>query len=240
MPREAIRPIVRSALALAALALAACGSTEREFPGYTKDQVWKAMVETAEDPRYPDWVVVNNEVFRDDASATVEIRRDLRRDLVIVGQKPRREQCEWKFTATVESTEPPTLVFKTDTMTIPAHWWMQEQQFVNEVERRLAGVALPPPRTASAIARPAVPSDAPPAAGAEGIQVKAAGSEPAVPGEIPESDHAVRARKAAPPAKAPVAQPTAAPTPAPAAPPAEPAPATEPPPYEPPPETPAR
>ena len=209
MPRDAIRRIVRSAWALAALALAACGATEREFPGYTKDQVWKAMVETAEDPRYPDWVVVSNEVFRDDASATVEIRRDLRRDLVIVGQKPRREQCEWKFTASVQSTEPPTLVFKTDTVTIPAHWWMQEQQFVNEVERRLTGVALPPPRSGGAIARPAVPADAPPAAGADGTQVKPAGAEPAVPGDIPESDHAVRSRSA---------------TPAPATPPSEPAP----------------
>lgn len=224
MLREATRRTVRTVSASLALALAACGSTEREFPGYTKDQVWKAMVETAEDPRYPDWIVVSNEVFRDDAGATVEIRRDLRRDLVVVGQKPRREQCEWKFTATVQSTEPPTLSFRTDTVSIPAHWWMQEQQFLNEVERRLAGVALPPPRSGGAIARPPVPADAPAAAGAEGTQVKAAGSEPAVPGDIPESDHAVRARSTAPkpPTAAPPKSSQPAPPAEPAAPPAEP------------------
>ena len=98
----------------ASLLLAGCGSAEREFPGYTRDQVWKAMVETADDPRYPDWIVVDNQVFRDDINGSVEIRRDVRRDVVTVGQPIRREQREWKFTATVESTEPPVLVFKSE------------------------------------------------------------------------------------------------------------------------------
>lgn len=144
MPRSrALSDPIRLALVVWPLLLAACGTAEREFPGYTRDQVWKAMVDTAEDPRYPDWIVVDNQVWRDDTTGTVQIRRDLRRDLVIVGQKPRREACEWHFTATVASTEPPLLTFTTSTPCVPAHFWLQGDQFMHEVERRLQGKPLP-------------------------------------------------------------------------------------------------
>ncbi|MGA1266010.1 MAG: hypothetical protein ACO32J_02385 [Phycisphaerales bacterium] len=144
MPHSRALPApIRLLLAMWPLLLAACGAAEREFPGYTRDQVWKAMVETAEDPRYPDWVVVDNQVWRDDTTGTVQIRRDLRRDLVIVGQKPRREAHEWHFTATVASTEPPLLTFTTSTPCVPAHFWLQGDQFMHEVERRLQGRPLP-------------------------------------------------------------------------------------------------
>ena len=71
-------------------ALAACGTKEREFPGHTRDQVWKAMVQAAEDPRYADWIVVDNEVWRDDTASRIEIRRDVRRDVMVSGSPPRR------------------------------------------------------------------------------------------------------------------------------------------------------
>ncbi|MFZ4696677.1 MAG: hypothetical protein ACOYMO_01620, partial [Phycisphaerales bacterium] len=142
MSRESLRIVVWSAFAGLMALLGGCGTAEREFPGYSRDQVWKAMVETSQDPRYPDWFVVDNDVWRDDASGTVEIRRDIRRDLVVVGQKTRREEERWKFTAVVQSTEPPVLTFTTSTPCVPAHFWEQGQQFLNEVERRLSGMPL--------------------------------------------------------------------------------------------------
>jgi hypothetical protein len=207
--------ILRGVLACLPALLAACGSMEREFPGHNRDQVWKAMVETAEDPRYPDWVVVDNEVFRDDASATVEIRRDLRRDVVMVGQKPRREEREWRFTANVTSTEPPSLIFASRSVSIPAHFWLQGQQFMNEVERRLAGMALPPPKTVKPIERPepdSVEPAQPLVQTARGTEVRKLGSEPAVPADIPEAT--MRPSRTATPMPARVPAASAAPVPA--------------------------
>ena len=120
--------------------LGACGTKEREFPGHSRDQVWKAMVQAAEDPRYSDWIVVDNEVWRDDSASRIEIRRDLRRDLMIAGSPPRREECEWKFSALVTDETPPIVEFSTSSIVIPAHFWLQARHYLDEVERRLSGM----------------------------------------------------------------------------------------------------
>ena len=239
--RESLRIVVWSAFAGLMALLGGCGTAEREFPGYSRDQVWKAMVETSQDPRYPDWFVVDNDVWRDDASGTVEIRRDIRRDLVVVGQKTRREEERWKFTAVVQSTEPPVLTFTTSTPCVPAHFWEQGQQFLNEVERRLSGMPL---QNAKQTPKPKFPPspDVPNvlAEQVRGAPVKPAGSEPGVPGEIPlpasvatgttvtrstaVREPAARAQSA-PVVDAPSAQPAAEPAPEPTP---EPAPAAEP------------
>ena len=123
-------------------ALAACGTKERAFPGHTRDQVWKAMVQAAEDPRYADWIVVDNEVWRDDAASRIEIRRDVRRDLMVAGSPPRREEFEWRFSASVTDATPPSVEFSTSTIVIPAHFWLQARHYLDEVERRLSGMPL--------------------------------------------------------------------------------------------------
>ena len=123
-------------------ALAACGTKERVFPGHTRDQVWKAMVQAAEDPRYADWIVVDNEVWRDDAASRIEIRRDVRRDLMVAGSPPRREEFEWRFSASVTDATPPSVEFSTSTIVIPAHFWLQARHYLDEVERRLSGMPL--------------------------------------------------------------------------------------------------
>ena len=123
-------------------ALAACGTKEREFPGHTRDQVWKAMVQAAEDPRYADWIVIDNEVWRDDAASRIEIRRDVRRDVMVSGSPPRREEFEWRFTALVTDATPPSVEFSTSTIVVPAHFWLQARHYLDEVERRLSGLPL--------------------------------------------------------------------------------------------------
>ncbi len=122
--------------------LAACGTKEREFPGHTRDQVWKAMVQAAEDPRYADWIVVDNKVWRDDAEGRIEIYRDIRREIPNPGSAPRREEIEWKFSAEVTETDPPGVAFSTSTIAVPAHFWLQASHFLDEVERRLNGMPL--------------------------------------------------------------------------------------------------
>ena len=123
-------------------ALAACGTKEREFPGHTRDQVWKAMVQAAEDPRYADWIVVDNEVWRDDTASRIEIRRDVRRDVMVSGSPPRREEFEWRFSALVTDATPPAVEFSTSTIVVPAHFWLQARHYLDEVERRLNGLPL--------------------------------------------------------------------------------------------------
>ena len=123
-------------------ALVACGTKEREFPGHTRDQVWKAMVQAADDPRYADWVVLDNKVWRDDEQSRLEILRDLVRDVVVPGSEPRREETEWKFSAQLTETDPPAVEFSTSTITVPAHFWLQARHYLDEVDRRLAGMPL--------------------------------------------------------------------------------------------------
>ena len=178
--------LARWFVAMPVILLAACGAAEREYPGYTRDQVWKAMVEAAEDPRIPDWMVVDNQVWRDDASGTVEIRRDLRRDLVIVGQKPRREQQEWKFTAVVQSTEPPVLTLTTSTVCVPAHFWLQGDQFLNEVQQRLDGRPLPAGKRAPDPAFPGEPAMPPVQSAAAIASTRSQGAGSTVPPELPD------------------------------------------------------
>ena len=116
--------------------LTACGTKDREFPGHTRDQVWKAMVQAADDPRYADWVVLENKVWRDDAQSRIEILRDLVRDVMVPGQDPKREEAEWRFSAELVNSNPPSVEFSTSTITVPAHFWLQARHYLDEVDRR--------------------------------------------------------------------------------------------------------
>ena len=122
--------------------LTACGTKDREFPGHTRDQVWKAMVQAADDPRYADWVVLENKVWRDDAQSRIEILRDLVRDVMVPGQDPKREEAEWRFSAELVNSNPPSVEFSTSTITVPAHFWLQARHYLDEVDRRLAGMPI--------------------------------------------------------------------------------------------------
>ena len=123
-------------------ALTACGTKDREFPGHSRDQVWKAMVQAADDPRYADWVVIENQVWRDDLNSRLEILRNVRRDVMVSGQAPKREETEWRFSAELTDTDPPAVEFSTSTITVPAHFWLQARHYLDEVDRRLNGMPL--------------------------------------------------------------------------------------------------
>lgn len=148
----------RAGLALiAALALApfltGCAQT-RTYEGYTRDEVWQAMVYAAKHPRYRDWVVMDNQTWTDEPAARVEIWRELKRDVVLPGQKPYREEAEWRLRGNLEEGPSPIVRFSTTDLCIPAHFWLQADHYFDEVQSRLA---VPVP----AFATPSVPMDDP-------------------------------------------------------------------------------
>ncbi|MBX3354757.1 MAG: hypothetical protein KF724_03555 [Phycisphaeraceae bacterium] len=139
---------------LAAAAATASGcSQSRSFEGHTRDEVWQAMVAAAKQPRYRDWMVMDNMVWTDEPGARVEIWRELKRDVVLPGQKPYREEAEWRLRGTLEPGDLPVVRFSTSDLCIPAHFWLQADHYFDEVQSRLMAMA-----PARAIA-PSVPMD---------------------------------------------------------------------------------
>jgi hypothetical protein len=146
-----LRPI---ALAVAAVPLLSGCAQTRTYEGYSRDEVWQAMVSAAKHPRYRDWVVMDNQISTDEPDARVEIWRELKRDVVLPGQKPYREEAEWRMTSALEDGPAPIVRFSTSDLCVPAHFWLQADHYFDEVQSRLA---MP----AQAFAPPTVPMDDP-------------------------------------------------------------------------------
>lgn len=146
-------PRLARAAALLALpaALGAC-SMERTYEGHSREEVWSAMMDAAKSPRYRDWIVMDNSVWCDDADSRIEILRELKRDVVLPGQKPYREETQWRLKAVLEPESPPMVKFSTSNFCVPAHFWLQADHYFDEVEARLAAMTPPP--------QPTVPLDA--------------------------------------------------------------------------------
>jgi len=137
----------RFAVALLGAALLGGCEMERSFEGHTREEVWDAMVLAAQYPRYRDWVVQENNVWADPMKDRVEILRELKRDVVLPGQKPYREESEWRLHAMLEPGFPPTVKMATKDICVPAHFWLQADHYFDEVQARLAVAppAVPPP-----------------------------------------------------------------------------------------------
>lgn len=120
---------------------------ERSYEGHTRAEVWEAMVQAAQYPRYRDWVVQENNVWADESGERVEILRELKRDVVLPGQKPYREQAEWRLRAVLEPGFPPTVRMTTQDICVPAHFWLQADHYFDEIQSRLAQAppVVPPP-----------------------------------------------------------------------------------------------
>ena len=212
-----------------AVLAAGCQHDSRTYDGHTRDEVWTAMVSAAREPRYRDWIVVDNQVWVDEPGARVEILRELKRDVVLPAQKPFREECEWRLRGTIEPGDPPTLVLTTHDLCIPAHFWLQADHFFDQVQHRLATapppaplppgprddpMLLPPPSVAApAGAEPldGIPATPPPVVRpgtSQPVDVtgtgapRPSGSPPAAPGNVPGTQP-----PPAPPAPVPPAPP---------------------------------
>ncbi|MBM4112162.1 MAG: hypothetical protein FJ253_02135 [Phycisphaerae bacterium] len=142
--RAAVGSSIVGAGVLALVPLGGC-SMERTYEGHTRDQVWSAMVDAAKSPRYRDWIVMDNSVWCDEPDARIEILRELKRDVVLPGQKPYREEMEWRLKAVLAPEYPPQVKFSTQDLCVPAHFWLQADHFFDEVQSRLATTQPMPP-----------------------------------------------------------------------------------------------
>ena len=72
------------AAVIAALLLGGCTTVNHSFPDHDSGPVWTAMVAVAEQPRYDDWKVLDNDVWVDEAERRIRIRdiADIRRGYV--------------------------------------------------------------------------------------------------------------------------------------------------------------
>lgn len=149
-PKRDSRParIVLAVAALASVLLGGCGHSQRcDFDDRPRAEVFQAVVQACREPRYPDWVVVRNEVHVDEQDGYVSVYRDLRRDVIELGLDPRREERKWRFTATVSPARPTTVTLASPDWAVPGHFWREADHFFGQVRMRLVelGPVLPAP-----------------------------------------------------------------------------------------------
>ena len=128
--------------------LAGCGHSQTcEFDDRPRDDVWLAVVQASRAPRYPGWIVIENQVKVDEAAHRVTVWRDIRRDVVDAGLSPRREEREWRFMAEVLDGPPSAVRFSTPDWAVPGHFWEEADHFMAQVRMRLGemGPVTPPP-----------------------------------------------------------------------------------------------
>jgi hypothetical protein len=176
MPEQTVRAssprrwLLVPALAGALAALAGCGHSQTcDFSDRPRDDVWAAVVQASRQPRYPDWIVIENKVKVDESQHRVTVWRDIRRDIVGQGLAPRREEKQWRFSAVVSDEAPSTVTFSTPDWSVPGHFWQEADHFFAQVRMRLGemGPVTPAPgdplggAPASATRDPEAPGDAP-------------------------------------------------------------------------------
>ncbi len=130
--------LVRSTLLASCTLLAACGQNSmQDFDDRPRQDVWHAVVQASREPRYPDWIVIENQVSVDDATQTTHFYRLLMRDLVTPGLQPQRQEQTWRFTATVLPGSPTRVELSSPDWAIPAHFWAQSDHFFAQIRMRL-------------------------------------------------------------------------------------------------------
>ncbi len=134
------------------------------------------MVKAAENPSYPDWHVVENDVWVDDAGRRIEVYRLLRRYVDPQSQYPRLEDRDWRFVAVLEELEPPTVSFSARGWHIPSHAWPEQEAYFDrvwsflggkpaaaerEAKRSASGAEAPDPSPPAPDGSPAAPAEKP-------------------------------------------------------------------------------
>jgi hypothetical protein len=162
--RQHFRLIRVLTLGLMASALAGCTTRTQVFEGYSDDQLWTAMVATANAPEYDDWRIRRNEVFVDDDARRIEVFRILRRTFVSPHAEPSRQEREWRFEillARDEELQVPMVDFTARQISVPAHVWQEADRYFAQMRTFLGPVATPSPEAAETVAEDRVPMPPP-------------------------------------------------------------------------------
>lgn len=156
---------------LATMLSVGCGHSQVcDFDDRPRDDVWAAVVAASRAPRYPDWIVIENNIKVDDGAHRVTVYRDLRRDLIEPGLDPHREEKIWRFSAIVSDQAPVTVTFSTPDWAVPGHFWKEADHFFAQVRMRLGEMG------------PVSPAPGDPMGGS----ASASSKDPVAPGHIPE------------------------------------------------------
>jgi hypothetical protein len=163
---------MRSTLPLSSIVAAAtvvtlgtgCTTRTQVFEGYADDQLWSAMVTSAKSPSYDDWKVMDNEVYADERSRTIEVYRVLKRTYVAPEAPVREEERAWKFQI-VLGHDPealaPAVDFTARQLTVPAHVWREADRYFVQMRLLLSAggdtPSLPTPRGGDAVPAEAMP-----------------------------------------------------------------------------------
>lgn len=137
------RSLAAALLGVGLLAGSGCTTRTERYDGRTRDQVWTAMVTASESPTYPDWHVIENDVWADEGSGRIEVYRLLRRYRDPAGQWARLEDREWTFSIRLEDPDapelPPEVSFKVRSWCVPSHSWMESDRYFEQVWQILGG-----------------------------------------------------------------------------------------------------
>jgi hypothetical protein len=167
--RASVRALLGAAIVVA---MAGCGGVLRNYPGVSREALWRAALGTAERPTgYSDWHVVENGVYADEPAGRIEIYRELKRDYTPVGQKRRRQQETWALTVQLETDDgqvPAIRIRQNSTVRSP-RFTLEADRFFDEVGLRLAQAM--PQGPSGAPRGSAVPAAGVPEAGAEALSV---------------------------------------------------------------------
>lgn len=137
-------------LAFAFLAPLGCTSRwGRTYPEADPARLWPAMVAAAKDPAYPDWHLVRNNVWVDEANQRIEIERKIERLRDVPPRDPQREERRLLHRIRLvadEQTGEPRVVFFSRHRGIPALAREEAIRYLERVERLGGWEATAPPR----------------------------------------------------------------------------------------------
>lgn len=140
-----IRPALVAFTLPAMLALAGCTTRTAAYPERSPEIVWTAMKVAVAEPRYDDWVVVENEYYADEALRRIDVMRHLRRDLYGDGKQPWREDETFKFRISLGETKQgvPEVTFVSRDWAVPAHAWIEADRYFAEMTEILKAADRP-------------------------------------------------------------------------------------------------
>ncbi len=160
--------------------LGGCVTRTQPLAGYSSDEVWIAMQAVADSPSYDDWHIVQNDVYANDASRSIEIYRELRRLYVSPYADPQKQAEEWRFQIALlldADSGAPSIDFTARQIAIPSHVWDEADRYFAQVTALLG-----PPKVLvdEQSAPPAAPTAAAPSEIVHPIEEIPASNEPAV------------------------------------------------------------
>ncbi|MGI9015169.1 MAG: hypothetical protein ACR2GY_13110 [Phycisphaerales bacterium] len=119
-----------------------CTTRTETFSGYDSSAVWSAMVAAAENPtNYNNWSSVENKVTPNAETGVIHVYRELRRDVVHRGMKPRREGAvlEHEITMLTNDVGEPVVKFKSRHLDVPASAREEADAYFESVWGMLGG-----------------------------------------------------------------------------------------------------